>query len=351
MYKYEVQNNQPLTPTTQLLTLKRSEQGQQLSFQPGQYVAVSFYRKGRPTPARCFSMVNSPSEPGILQICPRIKGRFTSTVTKLKPGDKAVVRGPFGGFVIDDEIHKEVVLIAGGIGIAPFISMIRHAVQLKTATKITLIYSCQIQDDVPFAQELKKLENIHPNLKVFYLITAGRVDRFKNSRVAIGRATPKFLTKNSGDLSKKTFFICGPPGFMKAVEAMLAQINIPPERVLTEAFSQGPNRQTGKLRSWPYNVYVLTSLGVVTGSFIVMASDLLHNLPLLKTTKPSAPVVSSALGNSRQKDVDDAVNDLPPTIKATPRGTKTTIIQTPSSSPTYTPSPMPAPVTKVSGAP
>lgn len=354
MFRYKVQDNQPLTSTTQLLTLKHSGQGRQLSFQPGQYVAVSFYRRGRPTPVRCFSMVNSPLEQGIIQLCPRVKGRFTSTIRKLQAGDEAVVRGPFGGFVLDSDIHSQVVLIAGGIGIAPFMSMIRYAAQLKTATKMTLIYSCQTQDDVPFVDELGELEGNHPNLNVTLVITSGSTNRFHNRRVATGRISKELLDKQSGDRFRKTFFICGPPAFMAAVGGMLSQMNIPPERVLTEAFSQGPIRQTGKLRSWPSNVYVLASLGVVSGSFIVMTTDLMHNLPQLKKTKTTSPIVSHALTNSRQKEVDDAVNDLPPTIKATPRGTKTTIIQTPSA-PIYSApaqsAPAPAPVTKVSGRP
>jgi len=66
MHKFYVSGNQPLTPTTLLLTLKKDPSTKPFSFQPGQYASLSFKKRGRPTPTRCFSIVNSPTDQSVL---------------------------------------------------------------------------------------------------------------------------------------------------------------------------------------------------------------------------------------------------------------------------------------------
>lgn len=318
MHKYLVSDNQYLTPTTLLLTLKRDRsESRPFSFQPGQYAAISFRHRGRPTPSRCFSIVSSPTDLDTLQFSMRAKGHFTKALADLKKDDVVRVRGPFGGFVFDAEHNTDTVMLAGGIGITPLMSMIRFATDTSLSNKITLLYSCQNQDDVPFIDQLKALEKRNPQFKVMFIIGQGPTDKLAGHSVASGRITPEIINQATSNYYKdKSFFICGPPPFMKGMVKILQDKGATNDQIMTEAFSQGPNHQTGKIRSWPLNMYVLSGVGLALGSFVVMVSDLLKTLPPSSVLSPSSISAVSSLTNSRQTDLDQLVNKLP-TIAST----------------------------------
>lgn len=320
MHKYFVSDNQYLTPTTLLLTLKKDRaDSRPFSFQPGQYAAISFKHGGRPSPARCFSIVSSPTDPGTLQFSMRIKGHFTNGLARLKADDVVRVRGPFGGFVFDSEHNTDTVMLAGGIGITPIMSMIRFATDTNLTNKITLLYSCQNQDDVPFIDQLKTLEKRNPQFKVMFMIGQGPIDKLAGHYVASGRITPEIIDQATGNSYKsKSFFICGPPPFMKGMTSILQDKGATNNQIMTEAFSQGPNNQTGKIRSWPLNMYVLSGVGVALGSFVVMVSDLLKTLPPSSVLSPSSISAVSSLTNSRQANLDQLVNNLPVVVSTAP---------------------------------
>ena len=347
MQKYSVTSSQSLTPTTLLLTLKKTNFDRPFSYQPGQYAAISFYRKHRPTAARCFSIVSSPTDQGILQFSMRTKGRFTRALKDLKQGDIVTVRGPFGGFVFESDLEPNVVLLAGGIGITPFMSMMSYATATLSASRITLVFSCATQDDIPFVDELLALEHQNPNLNVFFTVGNGPIDRLDKAKTFSGRITPDIIKQVTGDsLTNPTYFICGPNPFMKAMTKSLASQGVPQGQLLTEAFSQGPNRQTGKISSWPLNIYFLGGVGMVLGSFIVMMSDLFKTLPPSSIINASKNVTASNATNSRQKDLDTLVNNLPDVTSAAPASpgaqaaATTTTTPTPTSGQTTTPTPV-----------
>jgi len=305
--------NEWLTPSTLLLTLKKNtDESKLFSFQPGQYAAISFKHRKRPTAARCFSIVSSPTEQSILQFSMRSKGRYTRALADLKEGDEVKVRGPFGGFVLEDAHGSETVMLAGGIGVTPLISMIRFATDTNLNLKISLIYSCSTQDDVPFAEELIDLEKHNPNLQIFFVIGDGPIDKFANQKVIAGRINAGIIDNVIGNkYPNKTFFVCGPPPFMRGMSAILKDKQVTDNRIITEAFSQGPNRQTGKVRSWPFNIYVLGAAGLALGSFVVMVSDLMKTLPPSTIINSATNTKLRSSGNSRQSDLDAMINELP----------------------------------------
>lgn len=312
MHRYFVKSNEQLTRTTILVTLSKDpQQTNPFLFRPGQYAAINFWRHGRPTAARCFSIVSSPYDTNTLQFSMRSKGRYTKALSALEVGSVVDVRGPFGAFVLDEQ-HDDAVLLAGGIGITPFMSMVRAASEQQSQKTITLLYSCQTQDDVPFADELQKLTNSNNNLRVIFIIGKGPTDLFANAMRVSGRITSELIDNTCAqNIENKTFYICGPPSFMKGMQHILASKNIPKSHVMTEAFSQGPNQQTGKLNSWPANMYALGALGLAVGTLVVMVSDVLKALPVSSVLSPTSTVRLTKLTNSRQTDLDTLVNALP----------------------------------------
>jgi ferredoxin-NADP reductase len=361
MYKYVVSYNQKLTDSTLLLKLKKCSNSKSFSFLPGQYVAVSFKRKGRPTPARCFSIANSPTEKDTLQFSIRIKGRYTHRMSELTVGDEVSVRGPFGSFIFDENRDKDVVLIAGGMGIAPLISIVHYATNIGLSNKISLIYGVKNQDDVPFVEQLTDLMKSNQNFKTTFVISSGPTDKLTSLYVETGRITPEIIQRvTNNEYNGKKYFICGPPAFMNAMTRILRDKNIPADYIMTEAFSQGSNRQTGKLLSWPNNIYALGAVGVVLASLGITVKDLLDTLPKSAYSTSSSLFDSKYSTNSRQAELDKLVNNMPLLDNKAPAtdaannktqqpnanntSTNNTVV-TPQSTPVTTPTPTPTTTT------
>src|SRR5665811_676119 len=255
MYRYEVAENKLLTPTVRQLTLACPTESEPLLHQPGQYATISLRDSMRPTTIRCFSIASSPTDQRTLQFSMRVKGRYTSALKRLQPGDSIAVRGPYGGFVFNQYLHTDLVMFAGGIGIAPFISMTRYATDLKLENRLHLIYSCRNQDDIAFFEVLKKLEHANPNLTVTYVIGAGETNKLIGLNTMVGMVDDQMIKKLGLNFKTQTFMTCGPPPYMKSIIGMLIHQGVPKNRILSEAFSQSSSHQTGKLISWPLNMY------------------------------------------------------------------------------------------------
>lgn len=362
MHIYRVVANERLTPSTIRVTLELDAKNKRpFIFSPGQYAAISFIRNGRPSVARCFSIVSSPTRVNQLQFSMRTHGRFTLALAKVNIGDVVRVRGPYGGFVYDPERHGDSIFIAGGIGITPFMSMVQYATDIQSTRRVSLIYGVQSQDDVPFHAELDSLVVRNPNLDVTYAVSKGSVDAITVGQVVNGRVTPELLRSKLAGTSK-TVFICGPPAFMKGMVKSLTGLSVPRSQIITEAFNQGPSRQTGKVASWPQNMYTLGALGVGLGSLAIMVSEIvksLPNVPLTAADGASTPLTSSG---QREKDLDTLVNSLTensnrpdsPTVTAalaaaqstvsSPAPQRSTTSAPVVSNPAPTPAPTPAPV-------
>jgi len=313
MSEYIVTKAEPITRSTLLLTLQLKA-GPPLLFQAGQYAAIHGYRGKRPMPIRCFSIVSSPTSQAELQFSMRIRGRFTRAIASLQPGQKVHVQGPYGGFVLNTHMQNHIVLLAGGIGITPFMSMIRFAGITQLATKLDLIYSVADQDDVPFGAELLEWQGRNPNFRSNFVIDHGPVDQFPGTQTASGRISPEIIESTVGHAmndSRTVFYICGPPPFMRGMESMLRSKGVEKHRIMTEAFSQGPNHQTGKLRDWPFSMYALGALGLSAGGMAIMVADLGSIIPPKDSLLTSPVLTTKQATNSRQTDLDSLVNALP----------------------------------------
>jgi len=286
MYWYRVSKSELLTPTVRLLTLVPKKATQKpLLYQPGQYAAISLHDKLRPTTTRSFSLCSSPTQGNFLQFSIRVQGKFTSALERLKEGDIVSVRGSFGSFVFNEHAHALTTFFAGGIGIAPFMSMIRYATDTGVQNGIRLVYSVKTENDVPFFNELQKLEKTNPNFSVTYVVGDGQIDRLRDTRAVPGTLDGDVVDSLELAYDKETYMVCGPPRYMSAVQTLLEERGVPRRNILTEAFSQGSARQSSRLTYWPFNVYALTGLLLVVGTGFVAATDLNKTLPKLTQTQ------------------------------------------------------------------
>lgn len=297
-------------PDYLVLSLMPEAGHEPLSFWPGQYAAISFRSHGRPTPVRCFSVTTSPAS-GELQFAMRPRGRFTRRVARLKPGDPVSVQGPFGNFVIDPS-DRSLVLLAAGVGITPFMSMLRSAAETRLDLPITLLYAGRDTRSMPFVDELSELQRQNRNLRVVILVQQGTDDPTR--QIYNGRLDGHVLQRATDSNSHlHTFFVCGPLNFSKSMQRLLRAQRVPDERIVSEAFSQSATMDwRPRLLSIPGMTYALTGLLLLVGIGGVMALDLSRYVPkkaaAIGITKPIATPGSPSAGGDAQTQSPDGTS-------------------------------------------
>ena len=337
MDNYKLKDITWMSKDSALLSLEPKNGNKKLDFYPGQYLSIGFRKFGRPSPVRCFSIVSSPNSHQ-LQLGIRVYGSFTKSLTKLKPGTNMFVMGPYGNFVIDEEQDKNIIMMAAGIGITPYMSMLRYLTEERIKLAVTLVYAARSTDNIPFYEELIDLQKKNPYLKITYLISESikTVGSQKFIKGQINKAIMDRITNNY--YSKYTFFICGPKGFKETVVEILADKNVDKSKIITEEFT--PSTQLGsdpegETINIPKVTYGLSFLALAFLSAFIMTIDLVRQVPKLQNTSTSTP--ASTTNNSSNSSSTSTNQSVPSTT------TNTTYSAPQQSQNTYTP-----PTTRVS---
>ncbi|HXS59795.1 MAG TPA: Rieske 2Fe-2S domain-containing protein [Candidatus Sulfopaludibacter sp.] len=201
-------------------------------------------------PIRHFTISSSPTEDFIM-LSTRIRDSpYKKRLASLEKGTKVKVRGPEGQFVLpEDEIgySKTIIFLSGGIGVTAFRSMIKYATDKLLPIKIIMFDSNKNKDNVLFKKEFDDWANINKNIKIIYTITeeANSIEKPSPTSMDIwkgeyGRINREMILKYVDDsiLENSIFYICGPPGMLKAMESIIQEeLKIPKERIMTEEFT------------------------------------------------------------------------------------------------------------------
>lgn len=194
------------------------------SHSPGQFVEVTVLGVGEAP----ISISSPPTRPGIIEICVRKAGLVTSALFELQKGDLIALRGPFGrGFPLDVLKGQDLLLVAGGLGMAPLRSLLLSVFDDRASYgDLVLMYGARNPDDILFKYELLALMN---RTDIKYLLSVD-VDDEGIWRQYIGVVTGLF---ESVELNRETTFcaLCGPPIMYRFVIKELLKRNIPTERI------------------------------------------------------------------------------------------------------------------------
>lgn len=159
-------------------------------------------------------------------------GDFSSTVKDMKPGDTVYVDGPYGTFSMDDHESKDLIFLAGGIGSAPVMSMLRTLADRKSEKQLTFLYGNPTWESVIYREELTELEK-QLNLNLVHVLERPPEDWEGET----GFINADVLRRNLPDNYKEaTFFICGPLPMIEAVEAALAEVDVAPQNIYSEQY-------------------------------------------------------------------------------------------------------------------
>ncbi|MEP6765912.1 MAG: ferredoxin reductase [Gemmatimonadaceae bacterium] len=157
-------------------------------------------------------------------------------------GDAVEVRGPFTvHFVWRENQDGQTLLIGGGSGIAPLVSMLRHRATVANAPAMSIVYSARSWADVIFRDELLQHERQQSGLRIFFVLTrdatSGAVARNADFD---RRVDGEILTSILAAIGYKpdTCFVCGNNNFVGTVADVLVEMNIPAHAIKTERYGE-----------------------------------------------------------------------------------------------------------------
>ena len=202
-------------------------------FLPGQYLNLFVEVDGKPT-KRAYTIASAPTH-----------GRYAEVTVKREPfgvvsgylherihvGDDVRVNAPHGSFVFTGIEAGSVVLIGGGVGITPLMSIIRHLTDQAWGGEIILLYSCKTAADAIYRHEMVSLQRRHANLRVVVTFT-----REEAPGMRAGRVTAALLADIVPGIVRSRVHVCGPRPMIAAVKDMLGRLGVPPDQVKTENF-------------------------------------------------------------------------------------------------------------------
>jgi len=200
-------------------------------FEPGQFGWFAIGRSPFSLTQHPFSFSSS-AEGEEVELAVKSLGDFTSQVGSLAAGTTVYVDGPHGVFSIDQDEGPGFGLIAGGVGIAGLISMLRTMADRRDARPVILFYANGDWDGVAFREDLEGLKE-RLSLAVVHVLTRPPANWTGESGYVTAEVFARHLPPGFRRLQ---FFICGPDPMMDAAEKALVELGVPAERVHTERF-------------------------------------------------------------------------------------------------------------------
>lgn len=206
------------------------------SFLPGQFGWLTAWRTPFSDTEHPFSLASSAEKKGSVEMSIKNLGAYTARINSLKRGDKVFLDGPYGSFSMDRFPKAEkLVLIPGGIGITPVISMLRTMADRKDKRPIKLFYCNQEWDSVTFREEMEDLQK-QLNMQIIYTIERPPQDWKGESGFLNTGILNKYLDEK-WKAGTTEVFLCGPAPMMTAVERALLNAGYDEIHIHSERFA------------------------------------------------------------------------------------------------------------------
>lgn len=185
--------------------------------------------------ARTFTIASAPHE-AELMIATRMRDTAFKRVLKTAPvGTTVKIDGPNGEMVLHDDSRHPAVFLAGGIGITPFLAMVRHAAKARLPHRLYLFYSNRRPEDAAFLSELQGMEQLNPN----YRLIATMAEPEKSAQRWPGEAgfiRRDMLERHLNDIASPVYYFAGPPAMTTAMRQMLEGMGIGEHAMRYEEF-------------------------------------------------------------------------------------------------------------------
>ena len=208
-------------------------------FKPGQYLDITLVDPPETDAEgniRSLSIASAPEDERLL-VATRMRDSAFKRVLRMAPPDFEVnIEGPMGSFTLHNNPAKPAVFLAGGIGITPFSSIVRHAAHAKLPHKLHLFYSNRRPEDAAFMPILKELEKENSNFKFIPSMTEMNKSAHRWSGET-GFIDRDMLVRHLPDLEGPIYYIAGPPAMVAAMRQMLNAAGVDEDDLRTEEFA------------------------------------------------------------------------------------------------------------------
>ena len=201
--------------------------------QAGQHVDIRLTDEDGYVAERSYSIASAPGEPVAITVERLDDGEVSPYLTdELRAGDDLVLRGPIGGyFVWEPDDGGPLLLLAGGSGVVPLRSILRHRERTRSNVPVRLLYASRTLDDVIYRGEL---DQPAVGVEVVYTLTRHQPPGWTGYARRVDAALLAEVAWAAGVMPLA--YACGPTSFVEAVSQVLVHSSYPPERVKTERF-------------------------------------------------------------------------------------------------------------------
>ncbi len=209
-------------------------------FRAGQYVEMALIKPAKRDiggDTRTFSIASAPFEGGLLFAMRLSNTAFKRVLEALPVGSEIEIRGPAGTFALHEDPRHPAVFLAGGIGLAPFLSILRQAFHDRIGRDIYLFYSNRRPEDTAYLGELQEWEKTNHSFRFIPTMT-----RMAESRIRwngeIGPIDPKMLKRLLPNLIAPKYYVAGPSRFVTGMISVLTVLNVEEVDIRTEDFGE-----------------------------------------------------------------------------------------------------------------
>ena len=210
------------------------------TFKAGQAIDVSLIdppemdAKG---PRRAFSIVSAPHEDHLVLATRTRDSAFKRVLGEMPIGGRVQVEGPFGSLTLHGNRSRPAIFLAGGIGITPFMSILRDAAHQRLPQAITLLYSNRRTEDAAFLHELRQLER---DVRGSFTLLATMTDppgAGQEWRGRTGMIDAELIRSVIVSPSRPIFYVVGPPAMVAGMRQLLNGMGIDDDDIRSEDFS------------------------------------------------------------------------------------------------------------------
>jgi ferredoxin-NADP reductase len=207
---------------------------------PGQHVDIRLTAENGYQAQRSYSISSPPEDELLALTVERVKDGEVSPylLDELRVGDQLELRGPIGGYFVWTGAEREpVYLLAGGTGITPLMSMLRHRNRRSNRPPALLIYSARSWEDIIYRDELEAMMRRDSSFGLIYTLTRQQPENWTGHR---GRLNKSLLSANGfPPAHHPMIYVCGPTSFVETAASLLVELGFDPLSIKTERF--GPS--------------------------------------------------------------------------------------------------------------
>jgi ferredoxin-NADP reductase len=226
--------------TTETATARTIElrAGDWAGHRAGQHLDVRLTAEDGYRAERSYSVASAPGEPPVITVQRLDDGEVSPYLTgEIRAGDELELRGPIGGYFVWDGGQSPLLLVAGGSGIVPLRSILRHRARTGSEVPARLLYSVRSLPDMIYRDEL---DGYAGDVAITYALTRTQPPGWTGHRGRVDAALLADIAWPSGsEHGDPIAYVCGPTAFVETIADGLTKLGYPAHRVKTERFG-GP---------------------------------------------------------------------------------------------------------------